>query len=169
MARQIAVISRRLLLMRFGEARARAGLGLHQSRDAEALRAAHHAQAGAGRGRRGVRCDHRGSGHDPQSREADRHACVHGGGAQRHGPALDRGHDRPRGRRQERARPHHHPAGCARSHRADRIAAILDHRLGRAGEPRDQLSHGVHRGAEQPAPGRLHYAPAHARCPRCGR
>ena len=38
------------------------------------------------------------------------------------------------GRRQERARPHHHPAGCARSHRADRIAAILDRRLGRAAE-----------------------------------
>ena len=28
-----------------------------------------------------------------------------------------------------RARAHHHPAGCARSHRADRIAAILDHHL----------------------------------------
>ena len=50
------------------------------------------------------------------------------------GPALDRGHDRRRGRRQGRARPHHHPAGCARSHRADRVAAILDHRLGRAAE-----------------------------------
>ena len=68
------------------------------------------------------------------------------------------------GRRQGRARPHHHPAGCARSHRADRIAAILDHRLGRAAEPRDQLSHRVHRGAEQPAPGRLYDAPAHGRC-----
>ena len=33
-----------------GEARARAGLDLHQPRDAEALRAAQHAQAGAGRG-----------------------------------------------------------------------------------------------------------------------
>ena len=40
-----------------GEARARAGLGLHQPRDAEALRAAQHASAVAGRGR-GVRCDH---------------------------------------------------------------------------------------------------------------
>jgi hypothetical protein len=37
-------------------------------------------------------------------------------------------------RRKERARPHHHPAGCARPHRADRIAAILDHHLGRAAE-----------------------------------
>ncbi len=78
-----------------GEARARAGLGLHQPRDAEALRAAQHAQAVAGRGR-GVRFDHRGSGHDPRSRQADRHACVHGGGAQRGRPALDRGHDRQR-------------------------------------------------------------------------
>ncbi len=37
------------------EARARTGLDLHQPRDAEALRAAQHAQAVAGRGR-GVRC-----------------------------------------------------------------------------------------------------------------
>ena len=65
-----------------GEARARAGLDLHQPRDAEALRAAQHAQAVAGR-RRGVRFHHRGSGHDPRSREADRHAYVHGDGAQR--------------------------------------------------------------------------------------
>ena len=35
-----------------GEARARAGLDLHQPRDAEALRAAQHAQAGAGRAAR---------------------------------------------------------------------------------------------------------------------
>ena len=40
-----------------GEARARAGLGLHQPRGAEALRAAQHASAVAGRGR-GVRCNH---------------------------------------------------------------------------------------------------------------
>ena len=52
------------------------------------------------------------------------------------------------GQRQGRARPHHHPAGCARSHRADRVAAILDRRLGRAAEQRDQLSHRVRRGAE---------------------
>ena len=63
----------------------------------------------------------------------------------------------------------HHPAGCARSHRADCIAAILDHRLGRAAEPRDQLSHRVRRGAQQPAPGRLLDAPAYGRCPRCER
>ena len=74
-----------------------------------------------------------------------------------------------RGRRQGRARPHHHPAGCARSHRADCIAAILDHRLGRAAEPRDQLSHRVRRGARRPAPGRLLDAPAYGRCPRCER
>ena len=79
------------------KAGARAGLGLHQPRDAEALRAAQHAQAGAGRGP-DVRCDHRGSGHDPQSRHADRHACVYGRGAHRRGrPALDRGHDRGAG------------------------------------------------------------------------
>ena len=101
--------------------------------------------------------------------QTDRHACVHGGGAQRRGPALDRGHDRQRGRRQGRARPHHHPAGCARSHRADRIAAILDHRLGRAAERRDQLSHRVRRGAEQPAPGRLRDAQAYGGCRRCER
>src|SRR6266850_5329053 len=41
-----------------------------------------------------------------------------------------------------------------------RIAPILDHRLGRAVKPRDQLSHRVRRGAEQPAPGRLRDAPA---------
>jgi hypothetical protein len=29
-------------------------------------------------------------------RQADRHACVHGGGTHRRGPALDRGHDRKR-------------------------------------------------------------------------
>ena len=111
-------------------------------------------------GGRGVRCDHRGSGHDPQSRKTDRHACVHGDGAQRFGPALDRGHDRQRRRRQGRARAHHHPAGCARSHRADRIAAILDHHLGRAAKRRDQLSHRIRRGVKQPAPGRLCDAPA---------
>ena len=97
--------------------------------------------------------------------QADRHACIHGGGAQRGGPALDRGHDRQCRRRQGRARPHHDPAGGARSHRADRIAAILDRRLGRAAEQRDQLSHRVRRGAEQPAPGRLYNAPADGRCP----
>ena len=48
-------------------------------------------------------------------------------------------------------------------HRADCIAAIVDHRLGRAAEQRDQLSHRVHRGAEQPAPGRLRDAPAYGR------
>ena len=70
------------------ETRARAGLDLHQPRDAEALRAAQHAQAVAGR-RRSVRFEHRGSGHDPQSREADRHACVHRDGAQRRRPSLE--------------------------------------------------------------------------------
>ena len=54
-------------------------------------------------------------------------------------------------------------------HRADCIAAVLDHRLGRAAEPRDQLSHRVRRGAQQPAPGRLPDAPAYGQCPRCER
>ena len=53
------------------------------------------------------------------------------------------------------------PKDSARSHRADRATAILDHRLGRATEPRDQLSHRVCCSAEQPAPGRLHNAPAY--------
>ena len=61
-----------------------------------------------------------------------------------------------------RTRPHHHPAGGARSHRADRVAAILDHHLGRAAEQRDQLSHRVRHGAEQSAARRLHHAQAHA-------
>src|SRR6185437_6742481 len=52
---------------------------------------------------------------------------------------------------------------------ADCVAAILDHRLGRTAEPRDQLSHRVRRGAHQPAPGRLLGAPAYGRCPRCKR
>ena len=62
------------------EARARAGLDLHQPRHAEALRAAQHAQTVAGRGR-SVRFQHRGPGHDPQSRQTDKHACVHRDGA----------------------------------------------------------------------------------------
>ena len=62
----------------------------------------------------------RGSGHHPQSQPADRHACDHGGGEHRRGPALDSGHGRRRGRRQGRARPHHHPAGGDRSPRARR-------------------------------------------------
>ena len=68
-----------------------------------------------------------------------------------------------RRQRQGRARPHHHPAGRARSHRADRIAAILDRHLGRAAEQRDQLSHRVRRGAERPAAGWIHNAQAHGR------
>jgi hypothetical protein len=38
---------------------------------------------------------------------------------------MDLDHDRRPGRRRGRARPHHHSAGCARSHRADGFAAIL--------------------------------------------
>src|SRR5262249_49429791 len=53
-----------------------------------------------------------------------------------------------------------------RPHRADRVAAILDYHLGRAPERRNQLPHRVHRGAEQPASGRLHHAQAYSRC--CG-
>ncbi|MGY2933546.1 hypothetical protein ACVWZ6_003148 [Bradyrhizobium sp. GM6.1] len=105
------------------KARTRAGLGLHQPRDAEALRAAEHAQAGTGRRRRGVRHQHRGSRRDPQSGSAARHAYLHRDGEDRHRPALERGHDRRQRQRQERTRPHHHPTGGARSHRADRVAA----------------------------------------------
>ena len=67
--------------------------------------------------------------------------------------ALERSHDRRRRRRQGRARPHRHSARRARSRRADRAAAVLDRRLGRAAEPRDQLSHRVCCRAEQPAQG----------------
>ena len=87
----------------------------------------------------------------------------------RQGAALDRGHDRKRGRRQERAGPRHHPAGRARSHRADSIAALLDHRLGRAVEQRDQLSHRICRGVEQPAAGWVYNAQAEHQRQRCGR
>ena len=38
-----------------------------------------------------------------------------------------------------------------------------------AAEPRDQLSHRVRRGAQQPASGRLLDAPTSGRCPRCER
>ncbi len=63
--------------------------------------------------------------------QADRHPYFHGDGAQRFGrPALERGHDRQWRQRQGRARPHHHPAGGARSDRADRLAEILDRHLG---------------------------------------
>ena len=54
------------------------------------------------------------------------------------------------------------PQGRPRSYRADRAAAIVDHRLGRAAEPRDQLSYRVRCGAEQSAAGRLHNAQAYA-------
>ncbi len=87
-------------------------------------------KAGARRRRRGVRCVDRGPDQDPQSGPADRHPCVHGGGAQRVRPALDRCYHRPRRRCEIRVRPHQHPAGGARSHRADRHAAILDRDLG---------------------------------------
>ena len=110
----------------------------------------------------GIRLDHRGSGRDPRCGQADRHACVHRGGERWCGPALDRGHDRRGGCRQERARPHHHPEGCARPHRADRVAAIFDRHLGRAAERGNQLPNRVRRGAEQPAAGRLHHARAYA-------
>ena len=100
----------------------RAGLDLYQPRDEQALRAAQHAPSGRGWRRHSVRLDDRGSHHNPRCRQADRHACVHRGGVRRCGPALDGGHDRRRGRRKERARPHHHLEGCARPHRADRVA-----------------------------------------------
>ncbi len=87
-------------------------------------------------------------GRNPRSRQTTRHAYFHGDGAQRQGTALDQRHHRWWRRRQERARPHHHSASCARSHRADRIAALLDRDLGRAAERGNQLSHRVRRGAE---------------------
>ena len=62
---------------------------------------------------------------------------------------------RQRRHRQGRARPHHLPAGGARPDRAHRVAAVLDHHLGPAAEQRNQLSHRVRGGAEQPAAGRL--------------
>ncbi len=71
-------------------------------------------------------------------------------------------HDRRRGRCEKRARPHQHPAGGARPHRADRVAAILDRHFRRAAEQGDQLSHRVRRGAERPAARRLHHAQADA-------
>ena len=55
--------------------------------------------------------------------------------------------------------------GYARPNRADGIAAILDHCLGRAAEQRDQLSHRVRRSAEQPFSGRLRHAPSLGRRP----
>ena len=64
------------------EARRRAGLDLHQPRDAEALRAARHAQALAGR-RRAVRFQPGIPGHDQGSRQAARHPHLHGGRARR--------------------------------------------------------------------------------------
>ncbi|MGY3461271.1 hypothetical protein ACVWW5_006721 [Bradyrhizobium sp. LM3.4] len=85
---------------------------------------------------------------------------FHGDGEERHGPALERGHDRKRRRRQGRARPHHHPAGGVGSHRADGIAALVDRHLGRAAERRDQLPNRVRCRAEQPSAGRLHHAQA---------
>ncbi len=42
----------------------------------------------------------------------------------------------------------------------DRPAAILDHHLGRAAEPRNQLSHRVRCRSERPTPGRLYHAQA---------
>ena len=50
--------------------------------------------------------------------------------------------------------------------RADRLAALLDRRFGRAAESRDQLSHRICRGAEQPTSGRVYNAPAYQLCER---
>ena len=46
-----------------------------------------------------------------------------------------------------------HPAGGARSDRADGFAAIFDHYFGRAAQQGNQLSDRVRRGAERSAPG----------------
>jgi hypothetical protein len=133
------------------QTRAGAGLGLYQPQDQEALCPARLCR------------HHRGPDHDPRSRQADRHPYLHRGGAHRYRPALDRGHHRRWRRRQGRARSHRHPAGRAGPHRTDRSAAILAHHLGRAAEPRAELSHRIHRRAEQPAPGRAGEPPARER------
>src|SRR2546428_369155 len=49
------------------------------------------------------------------------------------------------------------------------MAALLTHHLGRAAEPRDELSHGVCRGPAQPATGRPRDAPGPGRCTRRAR
>ena len=102
---------------------------------------------GAGRGR-DVRHDPHRPGHNPQSWHTHRHACVHSRGADRRRATMDRGHDRQWRRRQGRAAPRDHPPGRARPRRTDGFASLLDCYLGRTAEPRDQLSHGVCRGAE---------------------
>src|SRR5258707_911235 len=91
--------------------------------------------------------------------ERRRRACVRRQGARR----------RKDGPGQGPAGPHAHPPGCAPAHPAHRIAGNLGFWSGRAAKPRDQLSHRVRRGAEQPAPGRLRDAPAYGRYSRCGR
>ena len=96
------------------------------------------------------------------SGQEDRHPHLHGDGEERRRPALERGLDRRRGRCEKRARPHQHPAGGARPHRTDRVAAILDRHFRRAAEQGNQLSHRVRRRAERPAAGRLHHAQADA-------
>ena len=100
-------------------------VSIYISGETQSFTCAQYPQAGAGRGAR-VRFDDPGSDsiRNPGSRW---HACVHGDGAQRRRAALVRGHDRQWRRSQKCARPHHHPEGRARPHRADRIAALLDH------------------------------------------
>ena len=118
-----------------GEARAREPVsGLHQPRDAKALRGGATRISGCSDGGElfDLNCDHRGLGHEsaiPTSRY--RHACVLTAMARTAGACAGaRSKIRRRRRRQGRARPDHHSAGCARPHRADRIATILDHHLG---------------------------------------
>ena len=117
------------------EARRRPGVDLHQPCDAEALRAARHAQE-ISRRRRAVRLQPGVPGRHQGPGRADRHAHLHRGGTRRRRrrrSALDRGFDRQRRQRQGRARPHHLPAPRgARQDRADGSAAVLDHHLGRA-------------------------------------
>ena len=135
--------------------RARAGLGLHQPP------ARTSSTCGAiliSSGWTGARCSMRPSRF--QSRSAiptsgSRRICSLAMARKRGAPALDRGHDRRRGRRQ-RTRSTASPSRRMCSIASRRLhCAILDRRLGRAAEPRDHPSHRVRRGAEQPAPGRL--------------
>ena len=93
-----------------GQARARAGLDLHQPRDAK-TDVRRHTRKPAPDGGGGVRyfaSRFRSRSAIPQE---DRHALVHSDGAIATRACAGARTDRSRRRRQERARPHRHPAG----------------------------------------------------------
>jgi len=116
-----------------GQARARAGLGLHQpARRRSFMYGA--TRTSRGRTGRGVRRDIEVPVTIRGSRQADRNARVHGDGARRQGSALERGHDRQRGttpRTRSTASPSRRI--CSIASRRPRCRD-LDHRLGRAAE-----------------------------------